>query len=117
MKPLILIALLAGVLWASDSITTVSPLTKIDVLKVQVQGYDTSKIFLAACIDKYNVVTMCVPQDILPYIQQDTANGIAFHPQGVNLRWTLKDFDKDSTVVKSFVQLLKKNLKSRVTLK
>lgn len=114
-KLFIAILVLAGALWAGDSITAVSPITQINVLKIQVQGYDTNKVYLGSCIDKYGMSTVCVAQDMLPYFQKDTT--IKFNPQGVNLRFTMKDYGKDSTIVNAYNQLMRKLTLGRVTLK
>jgi hypothetical protein len=115
---LVVIAVAVCVMAQKDSITTLaSPLTQINVLKVQVQGYDTNKVYLGACVDKYGTSTVCVAQDMLPYFQSDTTNGKLYQPQGVNLRFTMKDYDKDSTIVKAYNALMKKLTLGRVLLK
>lgn len=116
-RPAMCLLVVAGCLWAGDSIQAVSPLTKIDVLKIQVQGYDTNKVYLGACVDKKGTSTVCVASDMLPYFEQDTANGKLYQPQGVNLRFVMEDYGKDSTIVNAYNQLMKKLTLGRVKLK
>jgi hypothetical protein len=131
MKSLLFILVLAGFLWAqNDSIQPVTPITKIGVIKETITGYDTTRIFLGACIDKKGNTTINVPQEIVNYIQKDTAEDgkerIIFNPYAANLRWAVKDykdstkiktFIKDSLIVRAFISILQKELKKRITLK
>jgi hypothetical protein len=116
--PLLILVVAACVMAQKDSITTLaSPLTQISVLKVQVQGYDASKVYLSCFVDKQGNVTACIAQDMLPYFEKDTVDKLLYHPQGVNLRWTLKDFGKDSTIVNAVTVLMVKKVNERVLLK